>query len=77
MNVPVKLGDRYRDPITGFEGVAIARAEYLYGCARVCLQAMLDKDGNIPEPQWIDEMQLAELEPDKQKGGPRPDPPSR
>ena len=77
MNESATLGDRYKDPITGFEGVAVARTVYLYGCARVGLQGPLRDDGTISECQWIDELQLMELLPDKEKGGPRPDPPTR
>jgi len=43
----VKLGERYRDKISGFEGVAIAKVEFIYGCTRVTLQAL--KDGDIKE----------------------------
>lgn len=74
---PIKLGDRYKDPITGYEGIAVGRTEYLYGCARIGLQAPINKDGSIPEWQWFDELQVVEAEPDKKKGGPRPDAPSR
>lgn len=80
MKRPVKLGDRYTDPITGFTGVAICRTVYLHGCARVGLQGPMDKDGKIPDWVHIDELQLAGAKPekaDKKKGGPRPDPPAR
>lgn len=38
------LGTRYRDPVTGFEGIATSRTRYLHGCDRVCLEA-LGNDG--------------------------------
>lgn len=30
----VNLGDRVKDQVTGFEGIAIARTEWLFGCPR-------------------------------------------
>ena len=66
----VKLGKRYRDPITGFEGMATARTEWLYGCSRIGLQGPTNKEGLVPEAQWFDELQLEEKEPDKDLGGP-------
>jgi hypothetical protein len=41
----VKLGDRYRDPLTGFEGVATAVTFYLHACERVSLEFI--KDGEV------------------------------
>lgn len=76
MGIVVVLGNRYRDSITGFEGVAVARTEYLYGCARVGLQGPAS-GGKVPDSQWFDELQLTDGLPDPTKGGPRPDPPER
>jgi len=41
----IKLGIRVKDSITGYEGVAIARTDWLYGCVRITIQGDLDKDG--------------------------------
>lgn len=41
-----KLGKRYRDKITGFEGAASSVTEFLYGCRRVCLTG-LDANGKV------------------------------
>lgn len=56
---PVKLGEKYRDSITGVEGTATARVEYLYGCVRIDLEGV-DKAG---EPKaWIfDEQRLVSV----------------
>jgi hypothetical protein len=70
---PVKLGERYRDSITGFEGVATARYEFLYGCIRVMLEGQ--KDGQ-PAEFTFDEQRLTDV-PAATSGGPRPAPPSR
>jgi hypothetical protein len=40
-----KLGDRYRDPLTGFEGVATGVTFYLHACERITLEFV--KDGEI------------------------------
>jgi hypothetical protein len=70
---PVRLGETYRDSITGFEGVATWRAEYLHGCVRVGLEA--GKDGKVEEFVF-DEQRLTE-KASATSGGTRPAPPSR
>jgi hypothetical protein len=54
----IQLGKTYTDSITGFEGIATARVEYLTGCTHICLQAKVNKDGVIPEGQYFDESRL-------------------
>ena len=55
----VKLGKTYKDSISGFEGIAIARAVYLYGCERVLLApTSLKPDGDFLPDCWFDEAQL-------------------
>lgn len=79
----IKLGDKARDSITGYEGIVVARCEWLNGCVRSTLQpARLLKDGSVPKMETFDETQLLLVEPttsiqapDAEKpGGPRPDP---
>jgi len=69
----IKLGQRVKDPLTGYEGVAVARTEYLNGCARIGVQAPV-REGKVPNWEYFDEMQLKEIKPTKKTGGPRPDP---
>lgn len=77
---PVTLGEKYRDKISGFEGVAIARYEVLHGCVRVQLET--GKDNEVKEPVF-DEQRLEPvaptppIKPTATTGGPRPNPPSR
>jgi len=60
----IVLGDKVKDIITEFEGIATARAEYLNGCVQYLLQPKYDKKNNkIPEPEWIDEQQLKVINP--------------
>ena len=68
----VKLGKQYKDSISGFEGVAISRTEYLYGCVRVGLEGKA-KPG---ESLWFDEQRLT-LVTNATSGGDMPSPPSR
>ncbi len=67
-----KLGEKYRDSITGFEGAAVSRTEYLYGCVRVGLEGST-KPG---ESFWFDEQRLTEFT-NATSGGDMPTPPSR
>ena len=71
---PVTLGKKYRDTISGFEGTATARTEYLYGCVRVILEAEGTKQDD--REQFFDEQRLVALDGRKPKptataGGPR------
>jgi hypothetical protein len=76
----ITLGKTYKDKVSGFEGIAIHRTEFLYACERVCLQTQA-KDGDVKEcvfdaPQL--ELQLRKksvvVEPEKLRrtGGTRP-----
>jgi len=52
----MKLGDKCRDVISGWEGIATGRYEYLNGCVRWEISAA-DKDGK-PEGFVFDEQQI-------------------
>ena len=55
----IKLGSRVQDIYTGFEGMAVAKTEWLNGCVRIGIQPTeLDKDGKIQEEVWFDEQQV-------------------
>jgi len=56
------LGKKVRDKVTGFVGVVIARTEWLNGCLRYNVQGPIDKDGKIPESEYIDGDQLEVIE---------------
>lgn len=82
----VTLGKTYKDSISGFEGIAIARATYLYGCVRVNISpTKLKPDGDFLPDCWFDEPQLVAVRSKKAikkkkegPGGPtRSVPPSR
>lgn len=76
----VKLGDKVRDAVTGFEGIAVAKTEWLNGCMRVTVQPPIDKDGKVPDSYTFDEPQLLRVEAEvvptgsRETGGPAPNP---
>lgn len=67
----ITLGDEVKDKVTGFEGIAIARTEFLNGCARVGVQSQKLKDGVPTEMQTFDEPQLILVQAAKIQLGPR------
>jgi hypothetical protein len=54
----IQLGSRVRDAYTGFEGIAVARTEWLYGCARVSVEPTELKDGKVQDMVAFDEQRL-------------------
>lgn len=58
MEVKYSLGEELKDIVTGCTGVVIARIEYLTGCIHYGLQAKMNKDGKIPDPEYFDESRL-------------------
>ena len=62
IDLPAELGDRVRDPITGFSGIVVVYARFLNGCARCGVQPETMKD-NLPQAeQHFDAAQLEVLE---------------
>lgn len=54
----IKLGSNVKDSVTGYEGVAMGRTTWLYGCVRINIQGPVDKDGKVPDMICFDEDQL-------------------
>jgi hypothetical protein len=54
----INLGDKVKDTVTGFTGIAIARTTWLHGCDRITVQPPLGKDGKHPDNFTFDEKQL-------------------
>ena len=54
----IELGDRVRDRVTGYEGVAVCVAQWYAGCARVTVQPAMKEDGKVPEYATFDVLQL-------------------
>ena len=54
-----KLGQKVKDKVTGFEGIIIAKVEYLNGCVQFAIRPKIKKgDSKFPENHYIDEGQL-------------------
>lgn len=69
------LGKKYRDQVTGFEGIATARHEYMNGCVRISITPTELREGKPIETQSFDVEQIQfvddgiRVEP-KRTGGP-------
>lgn len=77
----IKLGNRVRDIVTDFTGIATGKCEYLNGCIQFCIKSRIKNDEKYPEGHWIDEGQLEYLSEgisskSKDTGGPMSDTPS-
>lgn len=58
----INLGDKVKDTVTGFKGIAIGRTIWLHGCSRIMVQPEgVNKEGKIYETQSFDEPQLVVL----------------
>ena len=75
----IKLGDKVKDTITGYTGIAVCRCSYLQGCDRVAIQAPVNKDNKLSEWHYFDEPQLKVVkkgvakEGNRKVGGYKPD----
>lgn len=54
----ISLGDHVKDAITGMEGIAVARVDYLTGCTQICISPKVDKDGKLQDSHYVDESRL-------------------
>ncbi len=56
----IKLGNKVRDKVSGFEGIATAKVEFINGCIQFCVKPKITKDnkGKMPEGEYIDQGQL-------------------
>lgn len=79
----IKLGQKVKDRITGYTGIAVGRTHYLQGCDRVLVQPAVTKEEpeKIPDGTSFDEPDLvvvgrgilpAPAKKKKPPGGPRP-----
>ena len=50
----IELGQKAKDKITGFEGIIIGRAQWMFGCDQYCIVPEA-KDGEIKDSHWFDE----------------------
>jgi hypothetical protein len=80
---PILLGDLVRDVYTGFQGTALARTDWLYGCTRILVEpTKLTKEGAVAASVEFDEQRLVVVKrnllqnfaPWVDEGGPKPSP---
>ena len=50
-----ELGKEAKDEITGFKGIIVGRAEYLFGCNQYGLAPKAGKDSSFKHTEWFDE----------------------
>ncbi len=79
----IELGDVVKDTISGFQGVAIGRTEWLYGCERITVQSQKLNEGKPIACESFDLPQLvlvkkaavkSQIKDVNTPGGPRPTP---
>lgn len=58
----VKIGSKARDLVTGIEGFATARTEWLYGCSRVRIEGPGTSQKDKPQDNWFDEQRVQVVE---------------
>jgi len=64
MSKEIKLGDKVRDKVTGFEGIATAKTEFLNGCIQIEVTPKIKKGENIVDKALgigIDEAQVERI----------------
>jgi hypothetical protein len=77
------LGCKLVDIVSGFEGIAVARIQYLNGCLQYCVKPKikLSEPEKMPDGIYIDESQLKMVEEKaihvekRSTGGPQQDTP--
>lgn len=63
------LGTRVRETITGFEGVATACIQYLWGCIQIQVTPGALHEGKPVEEQWFDIDRLEAAKAPAKKAG--------
>ena len=54
----ITLGDKVRCKITGFEGIATTRTEFINGCVQYGITPKIKKGEKYPESVEVDEQQV-------------------
>lgn len=73
----IELGDKVRDRITGFEGIAIVRSVFLNGCVQFTIARKLKKGEDYKESNYgvsMDEQSLEIIKKDVLNLHPKPKP---
>ena len=76
----IKLGEKYRDKITGFSGTCTGLSQYISGCDQALLVPPVKDDGTYIAGNWFDDDRLVEaksgtpVKRTSKKGGPQSHP---
>ena len=54
----IELGSKVKDIVSGFEGIATARIEYMNGCVQYYITPKVSKDGELKDGRWFDVQQV-------------------
>ena len=63
----ILLGQKVKDKVTGFEGIAVSRVEYMSGCIQYGVRPRYieaEMKGTYPAAEYIDEDELEKLYPE-------------
>lgn len=61
----MKLGDRVRDNLTGFEGTVTGIVDYITGCRQALITPEMKADASeYPKSSWVDEDRLSVVQAD-------------
>ena len=79
----INLGDKVKDKITGYTGIAVGITTWMQGCRRIGIQSQKLHEGKPRDTIWFDEPQVEVILPKKMKkqdgdnGGPMLSAPTR
>jgi hypothetical protein len=73
----IRLGCEVKDTVTGFQGIATAKIEYLYGCIWFEVESQQLQDGKPIEGIFFDEKRLVEVDSPADAESPQKSPPER
>jgi len=61
----IQLGDKVKDIISGYVGIAVAKTEFINGCIQYTLTSRVGKDNKLSSEEFgIDETSLIVIEKD-------------
>ncbi len=56
----IEIGQKYKDKITGFEGIATGHVIYISGCNQTLLSPPVSATGEVISAQWFDDQRLTQ-----------------
>ena len=56
--MPIQLGSKVKDTITGFTGIATGFLTFMYGCNRVQITPQELHEGKTIDPEWFDDQRV-------------------